>query len=133
MLVTVRVHVKFIVQVCSIYTFISCELCCKKSVFPYIKKEGTVQKLCCFLWYLESTLNLEFLGYISGLKLILDFIPNHTGKKHEWFNKSQSNEEVYKDYYIWADGTGADMKSLPNNWVSFISKDVDFISYSYNS
>lgn len=54
----------------------------------------------------------------KGLKLILDFIPNHTGKKHEWFNKSQSNEEVYKDYYIWADGTGADMKSPPNNWVN---------------
>ena len=49
--------------------------------------------------------------------MILDFIPNHTGKKHEWFNKSQANEEVYKDYYIWADGTGADMKSPPNDWV----------------
>ena len=70
-------------------------------------------------WF--SDIHYPFVACIfSGLKLILDFIPNHTGKKHEWFNKSQSNEEVYKDYYIWADGTGADMKSPPNNWVRLV-------------
>lgn len=51
------------------------------------------------------------------MKLILDFIPNHTSKKHEWFNKSRAEEEDYKDFYIWADGTGPDKKSLPNDWV----------------
>ncbi|XP_062617581.1 amino acid transporter heavy chain SLC3A1-like [Saccostrea cucullata] len=51
------------------------------------------------------------------MRLIMDFIPNHTGKKHEWFVKSQQKEGKYTDYYVWAtcnpnDGT------YPNNWMS---------------
>lgn len=54
----------------------------------------------------------------KGMKLILDFIPNHTGKKHEWFTKSQEGDEAYKDFYIWADGNGVNKTEPPNNWVT---------------
>ncbi|XP_062320204.1 amino acid transporter heavy chain SLC3A1 [Osmerus eperlanus] len=50
-----------------------------------------------------------------GLKLIMDFIPNHTSDKHQWFQRSQAREEKYKDYYIWVDCDGI---TPPNNWVS---------------
>lgn len=51
------------------------------------------------------------------MKLMMDFIPNHTGKKHEWFEKSEKNEDDYAGYYIWADGTGLNNSQPPNNWV----------------
>jgi alpha-glucosidase len=45
------------------------------------------------------------------IKVILDFIPNHTTDKSEWFLKSKQNDLAYRDYYIWSDIS-------PNNWVS---------------
>ena len=43
------------------------------------------------------------------MKLILDFIPNHTSNKHAWFKKSENQTAGYEDYYIW--------RNEPNNWV----------------
>ena len=48
-------------------------------------------------------------SFILGMKLILDFIPNHTSKNHTWFQKSENKTQGYEDYYIWRD--------QPNNWV----------------
>lgn len=51
--------------------------------------------------------------------MIVDFIPNHTGKKHDWFNKSVAKEAGYENYYIWADGKNPDpATNPPNDWVS---------------
>ncbi|MBR0756466.1 DUF3459 domain-containing protein [Bradyrhizobium jicamae] len=53
----------------------------------------------------------------SGLKLILDLVPNHTSDQHPWFIESRSSRENPKrDWYIWRDG-GAD-GGPPNNWLS---------------
>ncbi|RUS74272.1 hypothetical protein EGW08_017974 [Elysia chlorotica] len=49
----------------------------------------------------------------DGKKVILDLIPNHTSKKHQWFEKSANKEGDYKDFYVWAEGSSA---SPPNNW-----------------
>ncbi|KAK0143589.1 Neutral and basic amino acid transport protein rBAT [Merluccius polli] len=51
-----------------------------------------------------------------GLKLIMDFIPNHTSDRHRWFNLSRSRDEHYKDYYVWTDCNASAPR--PNNWVS---------------
>ncbi|XP_016150483.1 neutral and basic amino acid transport protein rBAT [Sinocyclocheilus grahami] len=51
----------------------------------------------------------------KGLKLIMDYIPNHTSDKHIWFQLSQNGTEPYKDYYIWVNCT---RDKPPNNWVS---------------
>jgi len=57
-----------------------------------------------------------------GIKVIMDFIPNHTSDKHAWFEKSrtQRNGGQYKDYYVWADGRIEKNGTVepPNNWVS---------------
>uniref|UniRef100_A0A8D8DZT6 Maltase 1 n=1 Tax=Culex pipiens TaxID=7175 RepID=A0A8D8DZT6_CULPI len=55
-----------------------------------------------------------------GLKLILDFVPNHSSDEHEWFVKSENRVAGYEDYYVWNDGiVGSDgQRSPPNNWVS---------------
>src|SRR5262245_34401452 len=40
-----------------------------------------------------------------GLKIILDFVPNHTSDQHPWFLESRSSRTNGKrDWYIWRDG-----------------------------
>jgi alpha-glucosidase len=53
----------------------------------------------------------------SGLKLILDLVPNHTSDQHPWFIESRSSHDNPKrDWYIWRDGRPDD--GPPNNWLS---------------
>ncbi|CAD7012689.1 unnamed protein product [Ceratitis capitata] len=56
-----------------------------------------------------------------GLKIILDFVPNHSSDECEWFQKSIRREDGYDDFYVWVDGkidpeTG--IRTVPNNWTS---------------
>jgi len=52
-----------------------------------------------------------------GLKLILDFVPNHTSDRHPWFLESRSSRSnPRRDWYVWRD-PGPD-GGPPNNWIS---------------
>jgi len=52
-----------------------------------------------------------------GLKLILDYVPNHTSDRHPWFQAARSSRDnPYRDYYIWHDP--APDGGPPNNWLS---------------
>ena len=52
-----------------------------------------------------------------GLKVILDFVPNHTSDRHAWFVESRSSKSSPKrDWYIWRDP--AEDGGPPNNWLS---------------
>lgn len=54
-----------------------------------------------------------------GMKLIMDFVVNHTSDEHEWFKKALENPEgPYGSYYFFK--KPKDGKE-PNNWVSFFS------------
>jgi len=55
--------------------------------------------------------------HARGLKLILDFVPNHTSDRHPWFIESRSSPASPKrDWYIWRDP--APGGGPPNNWMS---------------
>ncbi|WP_031551996.1 alpha-amylase family glycosyl hydrolase [Parvularcula oceani] len=55
--------------------------------------------------------------HAQGLKLLLDFVPNHTSDEHEWFKESaKSRENPRRDWYIWKDP--APDGGPPNNWQS---------------
>lgn len=52
-----------------------------------------------------------------GMKIILDYVPNHTSDQHPWFQQSRaSRTNAKRDWYIWRDGKPDG--SPPNNWVS---------------
>jgi alpha-glucosidase len=52
-----------------------------------------------------------------GIRIILDFVPNHTSDHHPWFVESQaSGSNLKRDWYIWRDGKADG--SPPNNWLS---------------
>lgn len=51
------------------------------------------------------------------LKVILDFVPNHSSIAHPWFSESRSSRASPKrDWYIWRDP--APDGGPPNNWLS---------------
>jgi alpha-glucosidase len=52
-----------------------------------------------------------------GVRVILDFVPNHTSDRHPWFAESCSGRSSPKrDWYIWRDP--APGGGPPNNWTS---------------
>jgi alpha-glucosidase len=51
------------------------------------------------------------------MRLVLDFVPNHTSDEHAWFQESRSSRDNPKrDWYIWRDP--APDGGPPNNWLS---------------
>ena len=53
-----------------------------------------------------------------GMKVIIDYVPNHTSDQHPWFLESRSSRDNPKrDWYIWRDAKPDG--SPPNNWGSF--------------
>ena len=56
-------------------------------------------------------------AHARGLRLILDYIPNHTSDLHPWFQESRSSRDhPRRDWYIWRDP--APGGGPPNNWLS---------------
>jgi len=52
-----------------------------------------------------------------GLKVILDFVPNHTSDRHPWFVASRAaRDNEFRDFYLWRDP--APDGGPPNNWRS---------------
>lgn len=56
-------------------------------------------------------------AHAHGLKVILDFVPNHTSDQHPWFHESRSSKlNPKRDWYVWRDPKPDG--SPPNNWES---------------
>jgi alpha-glucosidase len=52
-----------------------------------------------------------------NIRILLDFVPNHTSDQHKWFIDSRSSRTAeHRDWYIWRDGKGPNLP--PNNWTS---------------
>ena len=56
-------------------------------------------------------------AHARGLRLLLDFVPNHSSDRHPWFVESRSSRDNPKrDWYIWREP--APDGGPPNNWIS---------------
>ena len=52
-----------------------------------------------------------------GIRVLLDFVPNHTSDQHPWFVESRSSRTAARrDWYLWADPKPDG--SAPTNWIS---------------
>jgi alpha-glucosidase len=52
-----------------------------------------------------------------GIRIIMDFVMNHTSDQHPWFIDSRSSRTASKrDWYMWHDGKAPGVP--PNNWIS---------------
>lgn len=55
--------------------------------------------------------------HARGIRILLDWVPNHTSNQHPWFLESRSSRaNPRRDWYIWRDAKPDG--SLPNNWRS---------------
>jgi alpha-glucosidase len=56
-------------------------------------------------------------AHATGLKIILDLVPNHTSDQHPWFLESRSaRDNPKRDWYLWRDPRPDG--GAPNNWMS---------------
>jgi alpha-glucosidase len=56
-------------------------------------------------------------GRKHRVRIILDFVPNHTSDQHPWFLDSKSSPTAaHRDWYIWREGKAPGQP--PNNWIS---------------
>ncbi|CAH1402759.1 unnamed protein product [Nezara viridula] len=60
-----------------------------------------------------------------GMKIFLDFVPNHTSEEHAWFNASRNRQDGKDDYYVWYDPSGYKdgVPQPPNGWKSIFGGD----------
>ncbi|XYD11955.1 alpha-amylase family glycosyl hydrolase (plasmid) [Methylobacterium sp. NMS12] len=57
-------------------------------------------------------------AHARGLRVILDFVPNHTSDRHPWFAESRASfESPRRDWYVWRDGCDG---GPPNGWRSML-------------
>jgi alpha-glucosidase len=54
--------------------------------------------------------------HANGLKIIVDFVPNHCSSDHEFFRKSSQKNAQYDNWFVWADGKGDAKNDPPSNW-----------------
>lgn len=57
-----------------------------------------------------------------SMRIVIDFVPNHSSNKHKWFwcsERALIEPECakYKDYYVWANSTRYN-NQYPTNWLS---------------
>jgi alpha-glucosidase len=56
-------------------------------------------------------------GKKQNIRIIMDYVINHTSDKHKWFIASKSSKKSpYRNWYVWRNGKGPNQP--PNNWVS---------------
>ncbi|HYH82379.1 MAG TPA: alpha-amylase family glycosyl hydrolase [Longimicrobium sp.] len=56
-------------------------------------------------------------AHARGIRVILDYVPNHTSDLHPWFVDARSSRDsARRDWYVWRDP--APGGGPPNNWVS---------------
>ena len=56
-------------------------------------------------------------AHARGIRVVVDWVPNHTSDQHPWFTESRaSRDNPKRDWYVWRDPAPAG--GPPNNWES---------------
>src|SRR6185437_8381765 len=66
---------------------------------------------------LELFDELVRIAHKRSIKIMMDYVPNHTSDQHDWFIQSKSSKNnIKRDWYIWANQRNGGQP--PNNWLS---------------
>lgn len=66
---------------------------------------------------LDDLDHLVSAAHARDIRVLLDYVPNHTSDQHPWFVDSRSSRQSEtRDWYLWYDGKPDG--SPPNNWLS---------------
>ncbi len=56
-------------------------------------------------------------AHALGIRVIIDWVPNHSSDRHPWFAASRSSrDDPHRDWYVWRDGRPGGRP--PNDWQS---------------
>jgi alpha-glucosidase len=65
---------------------------------------------------LEDAGGLVREAHEHGLRVVVDYVPNHTSDQHRWFLEARRERgSAHRDWYVWADGAPS---TPPNRWMS---------------
>lgn len=57
-----------------------------------------------------------------NIKIVLDFVPNHSSDENDWFIKSANKDSEFVDFYLWhpgyVDEHNTSKRLPPSNWLS---------------
>ncbi|HVD29181.1 MAG TPA: alpha-amylase family glycosyl hydrolase [Mycobacteriales bacterium] len=57
-------------------------------------------------------------AHLRGIRVLMDWVPNHTSDRHPWFVASRSSrDDPKRDWYVWRDS--APDGGPPNNWLDY--------------
>lgn len=68
---------------------------------------------------LEDADRLVSTAHDLGLKVVLDFVPNHVSDQHRWFRAALDPSDPHRDWFVWRDP--APDGGPPNNWTAAFS------------
>jgi alpha-glucosidase len=63
-------------------------------------------------------------AHARNIRIIIDWVPNHSSDQHPWFQESRaSREDPKRDWYVWkdprlTDENGEPKREPPNNWLA---------------
>jgi len=59
-------------------------------------------------------------AHARGIRVLIDYVPNHTSDQHPWFRESRaSRDNPRRNWYYWRDAKPDG--ELPNNWISMFA------------
>jgi len=68
---------------------------------------------------LDTARELIARAHDRGIRVVIDYVINHTSDEHPWFLESRSSrDDPKRDWYVWRDGKN---DGPPTNWVSVFS------------
>lgn len=50
----------------------------------------------------QQYINFVDSAHKRGMKVIFDYVMNHTSSSHPWFQQSEANDPFYHDFYVWS-------------------------------